>query len=126
VYRESDRPGTALYTLKRIFPGKRKGEVKKRTEAAYLAMDIWKGIDPAVVKEVTRRATDKAEQKVKALAHKLKVAAATKRANAAKQMTAGQRARIARSLLAQGKTQKEIAAAVGIKTTRGVRKLLKR
>jgi hypothetical protein len=122
VYRESDRPGTARYTLKRMLPSKYKGEVKKRTEAVYLEMNIWKGIDPAVVKEGTRRITEKAKE----LVHKSKVAAATRRANAAKQMTAGQRARIARSLLAQGKTQKEIAAAVGIKTTRGVRKLLKR
>jgi hypothetical protein len=113
VYRESDRPGTAIYGLKRALP--RKGAVRRRTEAAYLGMDIWQGIDPAVVKEATGRAV-----------HKAKVVVATTRANAAKQSTADERAKKARSMQAQGKTQREIAAEVGITTTRGVRKLLKR
>jgi hypothetical protein len=113
IYRESDTAGTVLYELKRILP--RKGAIKRRTDAVYLGMDIWKGIEPAVVKEAARRTV-----------HKARVAVATRRANAAKQSTADERAKKARSMQAQGKTQREIAAAVGVTTTRSVRKLLKR
>jgi len=49
-----------------------------------------------------------------------------KTATTAKKSTADARAKKARALKAQGKTQKQIAATIGITSTRGVRKLLAR
>jgi hypothetical protein len=112
LYRESDTPGTGLYELKRVLP--RKGEVERRTEDVYSRMAIWGGTDPAIVKKHHRNSM-----------HQVKVQVATKRATTAKQQHADARREKALALQAQGKTRKQIAAALEI-TDRGLRKLLKR
>lgn len=49
AYREADKPGTELHALRKLIP--RKGDIKKRTEAQYRGLDLFQGIDFALVEK---------------------------------------------------------------------------
>jgi hypothetical protein len=115
IYREARRPKTLLNLFKQHFLPRRKGDILRATERSYFRLEIWGGTDPAIVEKHYRNSM----RVVKRLA-------ASKMGNAGKRKRANERLAKALALIAQGgKTQKEIAAEIGI-TDRGLRKLLKR
>jgi hypothetical protein len=54
AYRQVETPGTELHSLRKIFP--RKGEIEKRTKAAYRTQPIFEGVDWDRIDELERAA----------------------------------------------------------------------